>query len=285
MKLQTNADLLVMQSVSGQVHSPIVRAPFRVDQQGQAQVLPATGGISYNVKVGDQCMRWVGDHVEPGVSIKNPDKEENNALNLFACIGNEAIIKSGDAKGDIGYVTGKHGGIDHVLIDFAHKTLEKMNIGDQILIKAYGQGLALQDRDDIVLMNIDPNLFDKLKLEINAAGKLEFPVVTQIPAHLMGSGLGTATAHSGDYDIMTGDEKANKKYNIDKLRFGDFVLLQDCDNTHGRQYLKSAVSIGVIVHSNCIKSGHGPGVTIIMSCKKPQIKAKLTSDANIVNLV
>jgi len=77
---------------------------------------------------------------------------------------------------------------------------------------------------------------------------LEVPVVTEIPAYLMGSGIGSATAFSGDYDIMTGDLEANKQFGIDELRFGDLVLLRDCDNTYGRQYLKGSVSIGVIVH-------------------------------------
>ncbi len=55
-----------------------------------------------------------------------------------------------------------------------------------------------------------------------------------------------------------------KSLGINKLRFGDLVLLKDCDNTNGRQYLEGSISIGVIVHSDCIKSGHGPGVTVIM---------------------
>lgn len=270
-----------MQSVQGKIHSPISSNPFRINREGIAEVLPATGGITYNVEIGDSCMEWVGDHIEPGVSIKNDNVNENNALMLLSCIGNEAKVVSGEAKGAKGYVTGMHGGIEHVLIYFSEDDMEKMAIGDSILIKAYGQGLKIEDYSDIKCMNIDPNLFDKLGIKENEEGIIEVPVVTEVPAYLMGSGVGSLTAFSGDYDIMTGDEEANKEFGLDKLRFGDLVLLRDCDNTNGRQYLKGAVSIGVVVHSDCIKSGHGPGITVIMSSKTTKIKGIKSQDANI----
>ena len=109
------------------------------------------------------------------------------------------------------------------------------------------------------------------------------PVVTEVPAHLMGSGIGSATAVSGDYDIMTGDAESFEKYGLGKLRFGDFVLLNDCDNTYGRQYLKGSVSIGVVVHSDCILSGHGPGIAVVASCKTDKLRGKIDENANVVN--
>ncbi len=281
--MKTNKDRLVMQSVQGKIHSPLASYPYRIDREGHANILPATGGITYNIKVGDKCMNWVGDHVEPGVSIKNADKGENSALMLLSCIGNEAKVITGDAKGAKGYVTGMHGGIDHVLIYFKNKDLEKMAINDTILVKSYGQGLKINGHDDVVCMNIDPILFEKLGITENKDGALEVPVVTEIPAYLMGSGIGSATAFSGDYDIMTGDLKANEEFGINELRFGDLVLLKDCDNTYGRQYLEGSVSIGIVVHSDCIKSGHGPGVTVIMSSKSSKIKGVINKDANIAN--
>lgn len=280
--LKTNKERLVMQSVQGKIHSPQGSSPYRVDREGFAWVLPATGGITYNVRVGDPCMGWVGDHIEPGVSIKNENAQENMALNFLACIGNEARVVSGDAKGAIGYVTGKHGGIDHVLIHFEEEELNKMAINDTILVKAYGQGLAIEELPQVVCMNLDPRVMDRMPLRIEN-GRLMVPVVTEIPAHLMGSGLGSATAFSGDYDIMTGDPEANEQYGINRLRFGDLVLLRDCDNTHGRQYLKGAVSVGIVVHSDCIKAGHGPGVTVIFSSKTDCIQGVIDPQANLVN--
>ena len=282
--IKTNKDNLVIQSVQGKISSPATsNNPYRIDQEGLAHILPATGGICYNVKVGDSCMKWVGDHIEPGVSIKNDNTPDNKALMLLACIGNEAKVITGNAKGAKGFVTGMHGGIDHTLIYFRDEDLENMAIGDTILVKAYGQGLAIEGYEDIKCMNMDPHLFEKLNIKEDSEGILEVPVVTEIPAYLMGSGVGSATAFSGDYDIMTGDKNANEKFGINKLRFGDLVLLKDCDNTNGRQYLKGSVSIGVIVHSDCIKSGHGPGVTVIMSCKTSKIKGIIDDKANIGN--
>jgi len=281
--LKTNRDKIVMQSVQGKIHSPISSNPYRINREGFAQILPATGGITYNLKIGDPCIGMEFDHVEPGVSIKAEDDRENSALMLLSCIGNVARVVSGDAKGALGYVTGMHGGIDHTIIYFNDEDMDKMAIGDSILIKSYGQGLKIEGHVDIKCMNIDPNLFEKLAIKEDENGVLEVPIVTEVPAYMMGSGLGSPTAFSGDYDIMTGDEEAVKKFGVDKLKFGDLVLLRDCDNTNGRDYLKGSVSIGVIIHSDCILAGHGPGVTVIMSSKTSKIKGIKTEDANIAH--
>ena len=119
------------------------------------------------------------------------------------------------------------------------------------------------------------------KRQVTEDGCLEVPVATEIPPYLMGSGVGSSTAFSGDYDIMTGDKEANEKYGINDLRFGDIVLLQDCNNCFGRDYLKGSVTIGVVVHSDCVKAGHGPGVTAIMSCPTSKIKGRKDKNANI----
>ena len=39
-------------------------------------------------------------------------------------------------KGRCGYVTGKHGGIDHVMVYFDEETLDLMTCDDKVLIKA-----------------------------------------------------------------------------------------------------------------------------------------------------
>ena len=279
--IKTNKEFLVMQSVGGKVHSPTIASPYRISRDGDPMILPATGGISYNVKVGDSCMTWIGDHVEPGVSVKNDNVNENNALMVLGCIGNTAKVMTGDAKGATGFVTGGHGGIEHTLVYFDEETLEKLNIDDKILVKAFGQGLKIEGFDDVVCMNIDPTLLEKMNITIPEDGCLEVPVATEIPPYLMGSGVGSATAFSGDYDIMTGDKEANEKYGINELRFGDIVLLQDCNNCFGRDYLKGSVTIGVVVHSDCIKAGHGPGVTAIMSCPVSKIRGRKDKNANI----
>jgi len=284
--LKTNREKLVMQSVQGKIHSPIMGPnPYRVSSDGQPMILHGTGGITYNFQIGDSCMDLVGDHIEPGVSIRNEEAAENRALMTLACIGNEARVTSGDAKGAKGFVTGMHGGIDHTLIYFPQEDLEKMAINDSILIKAHGQGLKVEGFEDVVVMNLDPNLFEKMGIKVNKDGKLEILIAAEIPAHLMGSGIGSATSFSGDYDITTGDKEEVKKYGIDKLRFGDLVLLRDCDNTYGRQYLKGAVTVGVVVHSDCILAGHGPGVTALFSCKTSMIEGVISPYANLADFL
>ncbi|CEI72400.1 DUF4438 domain-containing protein [Romboutsia hominis] len=280
--LNTNKEHVVKWSVQGKIHHPI-GGNYRISHDGKPMILPATGGISYNVSVGDSVFNWAGDHVEPGVSIRNENSSENAALMTFACIGNEAKIVSGDAKGKKGYVTGMHGGIDHVLIYFDEETLEDLAIDDKIMIKAYGQGLKLNNYENVHIMNIDPNLFEKLNIK-EENGKLKVNVVGKVPAYLMGSGIGSKSAATdGDYDIMTADMEEIKRLGLDKLKFGDLVLLQDCDNTYGVGYLKGAVSIGVVVHSDCVKSGHGPGVTVIMTCKDDTLEGIIDENANIKN--
>lgn len=249
---------------------------------GSLVVVPTIGSITYNVRVGDPSFGLEGDHVEPGVSIVNDNPNFNAALCLLACIGNRARIISGEAKGSTGYVTGIHGGCDHVIIDFEPETLEKMVIGDEIQIKTYGQGLKLEDHPDIQLMSLDPELLDKLGITEDGP-VINVPVTAVIPAHLMGSGIGCNSAFTGDYDLMTADMDEIKKYGLEKLRFGDLVFLDNCDNTYGRCFRNGAVSVGVVIHSDCAPAGHGPGITTIMTACSGNIRPIISEGANIAS--
>lgn len=279
--LRTNRDKLVCISVQGEITHPKSTAPYRITTEGEPVVLPGTGGITYSHKIGDNCMDLVGDHVEPGVTTQRSVETENSGFNTLACVGNTAKVVSGDAKGARGYVTGMHGGSEHVLIYFDQGTLEQLAIGDKILVKACGQGLRLLDFPMVKVMNLDPDLLGKMGLKVADDGVLEVPVAVQVPAYLMGSGLGSVTAYRGDYDISTHDRAAYEAYNLGKLRFGDIVALMDCDTTYGRGYLAGAVTIGVVVHSNCVLSGHGPGVSTLLTCKEAVIRPVLAEKANI----
>ena len=281
--MKTNREKLVMMSVQGKVDHPGLKGNgYRVGYDGKGRIPIAVGGIVYNYKIGDSCMGIMGDHVEPSVSLKNPSDKENGALQAFSCIGNIAKVISGDAKGDLGYVTGKHGGIDHVMVHFPLETLEKMTCNDQVFIKSFGQGLKLLDYPNVHVMNIDPDLLQKMNIK-EENGKLVVPVTHKVPAYLMGSGLGSATTMLGDYDIMTQDKKVNEVLNLNALRFGDVVAIMDHDNTYGPNYHRGAVSIGVICHSDSYTSGHGPGVTVIMAAVNGEIEPVIDENANIAN--
>ena len=179
--LRTNRDQVVKISVQGEISAPIYSNPGKLDSEGRIFVLPGTGGITYNVKIGDPACGFECDHVEPGVSTKNYDEMKNNAYNYLSCIGNEATIITGDGKGAKGFVTGTHGGIEHVIMYFDPAILDTLNIGDKVNVKAYGQGLKLLDYPEITVKNLDPDLLDKLNIE-EKSGKLIVPVAKKVPA-------------------------------------------------------------------------------------------------------
>ncbi|TET78500.1 MAG: DUF4438 domain-containing protein [Candidatus Cloacimonadota bacterium] len=290
MMIRTNKNKVVMISVQGKVADPCKRfGSHNVDRNGLPFLLPGTGGITYNVKVGDPAFGWAGDHVEPGVStILNEEKRYDpptRGYNFYACVGNEAVIITGDAKRTKGVVTGHHGGIEHVLIDFPDKALKKMTIDDKILIKGYGQGFKLLDYPDIHVFNLDPNLFFKMGItESRKKGKIRVSVAHIVPGKLMGSGVGSTSMGTGDYDIMTTDEALIKEIGLNRLRFGDFVAIEDHDNVFGRSYRKGAVTIGIVIHSDCRLAGHGPGVTTLISSSKPLIEPVIKKSANIADM-
>jgi hypothetical protein len=203
---------------------------------------------------------------------------------VLSCIGNEATVVTGGAKGSKGVVTGKHGGIEHVLIDFQPEALEKLVLGDKILVKAFGLGLKLIDFADVKIMNIDPRFLDALDPKSNE-GKLEVPVTHIIPAAIMGSGLGASQTHSGDYDIQLFDENVREQYGLDDLRLGDLVAIIDADHSFGRIYRQGAISVGIVVHTNCVTAGHGPGVTSLITSPSGKIVPKIDAKANIACLL
>ena len=278
--LKTNKNNLPIVSVAGTVWHPKGGGAPRINVEGEAKWLTGTGGIAYNVKIGDNCMDWVADHLEPGVSTRNKDNDYNQAYQMLSCIGNEATVRSGDAKGAKGFVTGKHGGCDHLMIYFPDDVLEKLDIDDKISVKATGQGMALTDYPDILLRNLSPALLEKLNIA-EAGGKLKIGVAKIVPACVMGSGLGSVGSTSGDYDITMFDEEIIKEYDLADLRFGDIVAIQNADTRYGRSYKTGAITIGVVIHGNCIIAGHGPGVTTLLTAKTPVIEPFIDKDANL----
>ena len=243
-------------------------------------VLPGTGGVTYNIRIGHRVQDIVGDHVEPAVTMKNPDDHANGGLNILACIGNTATVLSGTAAGAAGVITGKHGGAEHVMVDFAPDVLERMVPGDKILVKSFGTGLALDGLPDVKCMSIDPDFFEAWIQEIRD-GKLVVPVTHRVPAGVMGSGLGRDNAYRGDYDITMFDEATVEEYGLGNLRLGDIVAIVDADSTYGRYYHKDSVTIGIIAHGDSIIAGHGPGVTCLLSSRSGAIEPVIDANANI----
>ncbi len=285
--IKTNEAKLVCQSVIGEITSPQAGInPYRVSPEGVPEIYPGVGGITYNLRIGDLAGGLFADHVEPGVSISNftnigGQPGPNRALNIFSCAGNLATVVSGEAKGKRGRVTGKHGGIEHVLIDFEPEVLEQLVIGDKIQIKAHGCGLQALEFPEIRMMNLDPALFAALKLKKGKDGRLEVPVTHTVPARIMGSGIGSSHSHSGDYDIQLFDQATVQEHGLDDLRLGDLVAIIDADASYGRIYKSGGVVIAIVVHSDCVLAGHGPGAMVVMSSRDGRIAPKIDPGANL----
>ncbi|MEG1972296.1 MAG: DUF4438 domain-containing protein, partial [Oscillospiraceae bacterium] len=177
-----------------------------------------------------------------------------------------------------------HGGIEHTIIYFKEKDLQKLLPNDQILIKAFGQGLKLLDAPSIICMGIDPDLLDKMDASVKD-NKLMIKVAKKIPSHLMGAGNGMGMGFDGDWDLMTADRQELEKYGLQDLRYGDIVLMEDCDNTYGRGFFKGAVSVGIVVHSDSVLTGHGPGVSTLFSSREPIIQGEICEKANLADIL
>lgn len=261
-----------------------IGTPYLVSHRGEPTLVPLAGGIVYNVRMGDRVLGWEGDHFSPGVSIKHKDAGPNNALNVYSCIGNEATLMSGEAKGAKGYVTGKFGHGPHVIVDFAPDVLDSIAINDKVQVKALGTGLQIAGYDDLTLWSLDPGLLERLGLEEGKGAKLRVPVTAVVPGELIGAGSGH-TADRWDVDIMTSDEGMLSEHGLQDLRFGDIVAITDYDSSGGCFYMTGAVTVGVVSHGDSYMAGHGPGVTPIMSSPAGEIEPFLSADANIALLL
>lgn len=294
--VEDNRGRLVMMAVEGEIAAPgFTESPYVIDPQGKIHVVPGTGSITYNFRTGDSAINIAGEHVEPAVSLYNlgtkgeRSSEESRALNTLACIGNRVRILTGDAKGAEGWVIGKHGGLEHVMVDFPDaQVFDKLAIGDEMQIRAYGLGMEFLNVKDIKIFSAGPGLIDALTragMGITKEGKLRIPVTHTAPAKILGSGLGSDQVYRGDYDIQLFDKTTVKKYNLDTLRFGDIVAIIDADHSYGRIYLTGAVSVGVISHSASDIAGHGPGVTSLFTSPSGNIEPVIDAGANLANLL
>jgi Domain of unknown function (DUF4438) len=258
---------------------------YDVTYDGQALIVPSVGGINPNVRVGDGAFAFVADHIEPGVSVRHPDDGINVALNVMACVGNEAVVISGDAKGEKGRVTGKHGGVEHVLVDFPPEVMRRMAIGDKIQVWGCGLGMRLLDAPGIKAFNADPDFLEAWGPELRDDGTLRVRVAKLVPAAVMGSGLGRATVVRGDYDIQTFDDAMAEKYGLRDLRMGDIVAIVDADHSYGRIYRTGAISVGVVAHGRSFVSGHGPGVTSLLTSPDGKIEPVVDASANLADIL
>ena len=279
--LKTNEKKLIKMSIGGYVTQPSFKNPGYIpDNDGNSVILPGMYGVVNNVKVGDKAFGWNGDHIEPGVSIDSENINEHFALHYLVCTGNKAIVRSGEAKGKTGIVTGEHA---RNLIHFEQNILEKICVGDQIDIITHGRGLKLFDFPEIEIKKIDPNLLKSMNFKVENK-KLIVDVAIELPIKIMGSGAELNSEYV-DQDLMSGDRSLMKKLKIDQMKLGDLIAINHADHRWGRSYKKDHVSIALCIHGDSVMTGHGPGIMTIMTATKKNLSWKINKNANLKNIL
>lgn len=283
-----NEDKLVSVSVMGMVVSPsfpgLPAEPYRLAADGTPFLLPTYGGVVYNVSVGDAAFGWLADCIHPGVSITYPSDTGNRGLNIFACVGNEAIIMTGEAKGQKGVVTGKSGRFsEQVIVHFPKAVREEIAAGDAIVVKSRGVGLAIAEHPSVRCKSLSPELLRALR-PVSEGAKLRVPVVAIVPAHLLGAGAGL-TSEGGSLHLQTTDRGAVAEAGLDALRLGDLVALTDYDSRYQHGYRRGAVGVAVVGQTDGPRAGFGPGLTLLMTDPGGALEPVLTADMNLKALL
>ncbi len=276
-ELRWNTSDLVGMAVTGQVSQPAIRQGAYLHwPDGRATTLPGMYGIVYNARVGDRAFGWAADHLEPGVSIAHVDERADYALHYLTCIGNEAEVTSGLARGARGIVTGEHA---RLLVDFDPDVLERMTIGDTVQIHAKGRGLRLEGHPALEFKKTSPALAEAFGLAVDG-GRVICPVAMELPARIMGSGA-ELNAEFVDQDLMSGDRALMAELGIDRMRLGDLVAIRDVDHRFGRSYRRGWVAICLCIHGDSVLTGHGPGILTLITGPEDALGFTIDPAANI----
>ena len=249
---------------------------YAVDDRGRPVILPGMAGVCYNVRVGTPVFGWVGDHVEAGVSAGCEEARRHLALQFLACLGNTVRVVSGPAAGAAGTVVGKHA---FVLADFPQAALDELAPGDRLLVRGRGQGLRLLDLPDVALRSLGPELLAALPLRLDG-GALRLPVAAELPAHMMGAGLGMSSEWA-NCDVMLTSRETVERLGLERLRIGDLVAMRDQDHRFGRGHRGGMCAVGVVAHGVGVIPGHGTGVITIMSGPEERFRLERDAGANV----
>jgi hypothetical protein len=63
------------------------------------------------------------------------------------------------------------------------------------------------------------------------------------------------------------------------------VAIIDADHSFGRIYRQGAISLGIVIYTNCATARHGPGVTSLMTSPAGKIIPEIDAKANIAYLL
>jgi hypothetical protein len=281
MTVRTNAEQLVRTALVGEVTNPIVAGgPYDVDADGAPFVSVGSGGVQYRVRVGMPAGGWAADQVEPGASIANPHAAANEALVLYACVGNRATVRTGAAAGAVGVVVGKHEAFQaykHVLVHFAADVLARLAPGDRVVVEAEGRGLRVADLPRVACHSLSPRLWQRWAPEASPGG-IRVRVTRVLPPEVVGMGSGRVSAATS-VALQAGFAE------LDGLRIGDLVAIRGWDATYVTGYHEDFVTVAVAATGDSPLLGNGPAATILLSGPAAQIEPVLAEDANLATLL
>lgn len=250
-------------NLAGSEHPTLGSSPFAVDRDGAPYVPVGDGGLVLGLELGDGVFEFEADHAAPGATLIHPDAGARHALTAFACLGNDALLRSGPAAGERGRVLGKRGGEGRVIVVFPSDVMAQLAPGDSVLVRGLGQGCGLPAplaRQGAVLLNCDPDLLRRLHIDLGACISADVRAV--VPSLLIGNGLGRP-AQQWDLDLTVTADSASR-WGLAELRLGDLVAVTDLDVRHNAGFRAGWLTIGVVVHGASPLPGHGPGLMPIL---------------------
>lgn len=276
-----NRDELLRTVLVGDVTNPVMADnPYDVDADGTPFVSVGAGGVQYRVQVGMPASGWAADQVEPGASIANPIAAANEALLVFACVGNRATVRTGAAANAIGAVIGKHEAFHaykHVLVHFAGDDLAQLVPGDRVVVEAEGRGMQLRDLPRIACHSLSPRLWERWAPEGTDAG-VRLRVTRVLPPEVVGMGSGRISAATS-ISLQTGFAE------LEGLRIGDIVAIREWDATYVTGYHEDSLTIAVVATGDSPTLGNGPAATILLSGPAAEVEVELDGEANLATLL
>ncbi len=274
--MATNSERLVTTRLRAQIQPTSVNVVVRPD--GTSHALPGQGGVVTGIGLGSVAGAWLGDHVEPGVSIGHPDAAANNAIRLFSCVGNPVLVFDGPAAGARGIVFGKHGA---VLAMFAPDALALLAPGEWVTVDAKGVGLADEQMPELSCHSCSPALFDAITTPL-AGGRRRVSVAAILPSVAAAAGIGMPAAM---FNMDLHSSSAPVEAMARGLRFGDIVAVLDQDHRFGRQHRPGWLMVGVISHGTALGGGHGLGLMTLLTAPSATIDLVVSDGARLDKLL